>query len=262
MPAATIKDRIAKPNNMVAKVGCAIYGRGGVGKTSLLRTMPGKGLVLDIPQVEGGTVVLADASDRIDVMPIIRFEEFQEAYDFLASGKHDYQWVAIDSLTAAHILAKRKTVKDRPLDADPMMLEQRDWGKIGELMGTMILLYRSLPLHVIFIAQERTRDSGGVSEMQPDISPATLQALLPSMYLVGRLYTAEVDVGGEVKIERRLRVGPSDRYMTKVRAMPGRDLPAIIRDPNLKNIFAYLLGADVPRPEEVKLQTGFFLTQE
>lgn len=230
-----------------------IYGRGGSGKTTLLGTMPGKGLVIDVPQIEGGTFVLEAHAERIDVVPVETWNQIEEVRQYLDKGDHEYKWVAIDSITAMQELAKRKTIADRGLDADPHTITLKEYGKIGQLLGDLIYKFRLLPLHIIWIAQERSfgSDDGQRTTIGPAVSPGALQALLPSMLLVGRLYVYERADGGW---ERRLRIGPSEDYYTKARAKPGQDVPPVVRNPNLSGIIRYLLGRG-QRPEEAKEET-------
>ena len=54
--------------------------------------------------------------------------------------------------------------------------------------------------------------------------------------------------------ERRLWVGPNNTFVTKTRAVPGRELPEVIRNPNLGQIVGYLLGLPgIERPEGVEM---------
>jgi len=250
----TIAERITKPSAALNTIVATIYGRGGVGKTTLLGTMPGRGLVIDVPQVEGGTLVLADKADRIDVLLCTAWKDFRDVYNYLRDEDHGYKWVAIDSITAAQTLAKRKTVNDRDQVAiDPHTITMQDWGKIGELDATLYYSFSSLPLHVIFTAQEKLKDQDdGTREYQPDISPASLAALQPRQMLIGRLYTREVDSPNGPVIERRLRVQPHARAIAKVRTLPSRPVPATIKDPDLSRLFGYLLGAKVKAPEAAR----------
>lgn len=258
----TLEGRVHRPSPKMTRISATIYGKGGTGKTTLLGTMPGQGLLIDIPQIEGGTVVLGDRDD-IDVFEVTKWDDFQEPYDAIKAGlpsplsARRYDWVAIDSITAAQALATRKAVRERTISGDPMLITQQDWGKIGSLMSQLLFDFRTLPVHVLFTAQERLRETGDVYEYQPEVSPMTLSHLIPSQFLVGRLYTAEVEEDGKMVTERRLRVGNSERYTTKVRAIPGRDLPNIIQNPNLKDIFAWLLGSkNATRPAGIEAQTG------
>lgn len=254
----SIEERIRKPSTRISQLAVCVYGRKGSGKTTLLGTMPGKGIILDIPQVEGGTVVLADEADRLRVMPILRWEDFDAAFKYLSSEKgRKYDWVAIDSLTAAQELAKRRAINDREADLsmDPHTVTLQDWGKIGQLMSELIFKMKALKMHVIFTAQEKHRESDDTgAEMTPDISPASMTSLLPPLNLLGRLSVVEVEDEDEdeVKQERHLRVGPHRMYTTAARAIPGRELPAIIKSPHLGQILAYLLGKKVKRPAAVR----------
>lgn len=254
---ASIQQRIQRPAADVGKICAWIYGKGGAGKTTLYETMPGKGLVLDTGLTEGGTMVLSH-TDNIDILTVNSWNEFEEILAYLA-GQDKYGWCGLDSTTGAQVYARQKAIQERPLDTDPAIVSQQEWGKVGQLMENLILRLRKLDMHVICTAQERTREG----ETQPNASPASLQAMIPPMYLIGRLYTMEVDNGqGQMMTERRLRVGPHDNYVTKVRALRGRNIPSIIRNPNLGHIFGYLLGASVPPPQEVVVSTGFVVGQE
>lgn len=240
-----------KPGENVQQAfGLTIYGQGGTGKTTLIGTMPGRGLIIDVPQIEGGTFVLSDKADRIEVTSIETWDAIDNVYWFLKKGQHNYQWVAIDSITAMQELAKRKTVAERDLSADPHKLTLPEYGKIGQLVGELVYRFRTLPLHTIWIAQERKfgadEDSAGM--IGPDVLPSALAALKPSMLLVGRLSVEHTLEGGW---ERQLRIGPHPRFHTKCRARPGLDVPAAIRNPDLTRLLKYLLGSG-ERPEEVQ----------
>jgi hypothetical protein len=114
----------------------------------------------------------------------------------------------------------------------------------------MFYKYKLLNIHVIFVAQEKQRGNEEGIEIVPNVSPMALDALLPPLYVVGRMFVNQVDTEeGGMRIERQLRVGPHDIYLTKTRAVPGRELPSVVAVPNLGTIFAYLMGRKVKRPE-------------
>lgn len=262
---AGIADRITQPDKPEAPAIC-IYGRVGVGKTTLLGTMPdlwkmlgreevGWGLVVDVPIIEGGTFVLAPhAGIDVDILKIQKWDELDETYRFLKEGGHKYKWGAIDTVTSTQELAKRKIVKERELSADPHQITQPEWGKVGMLNAEMVWRFRSLKMPFVFVAHEkvRTDDLGVSKECLPDLSPASIPPLLRPMTLVGRLFVSEV-VGagdsGQNIWEHRLWTGPNNTYVTKTRAVPGRPLPEVIKNPNLGQIAGYLMGLDVPCPE-------------
>lgn len=250
--APTALPKVYKPSADAKQAyGLCIYGRGGTGKTTLVGTMPGKGLIIDVPQIEGGTFVLEDKSDRIDVVPVETWDEIDPVYWYLRNQKHDYKWVAIDSITAFQELAKRKVVKERDmaLAADPHTITLQEWGKMGQLVGELIYRFRTLPVHTIWVAQERKHGSDESSNLLgPDIIPSALAALMPSMMLVGRLSVMQDEDGEWV---RQLRVGPHPDFYTKCRAKPGKDVPPLIQRPDIGGILRYLLS-NGPIPEAAK----------
>lgn len=226
--------------------GLCIYGQGGVGKTTIIGTLPGRGLIIDVPQIEGGTHVLSQHADRIDVVPVEEWDQIDPIYWFLKRGGHEYKWVAIDSITAFTELAKRKTIKERDLDADPHKVTLPEYGKIGDLVGELIYRFRTLDIHTIWTAQERRfggDEGGGPVMIGPATTPSALAALKPSMLLVARLYVENLPGG---KVERRMRIGPSSLYHAKARALPSVNVPPVIRNPHLGTLLAFLFGKDVP----------------
>lgn len=248
-----------KPGTSVKEsFGICIFGHGGSGKTTLAGTMPGHGLLVDVPQIEGGTFVLQQHADRIDIKPVEEWDEIDEVYRVLSvqdpSDPDRYRWVAIDSVTAFTELAKRKTVKERGLTMDPSQIGLQEWGKIGNLVGELVYRFRKLDIHTIWLAQEH-KFGQDHEILGPNTSPAAREKLLPSMMMVGHLFVADV----EGKPERRLRVGPHADFDTKCRTLPGVDMPAIIRNPNLGQILPYMLGRGARPDEAADGPAGFFI---
>lgn len=233
-----------KPGDDVHSISACVYGRGGTGKTTLLGTMRGKGLIVDVPQIEGGTLVLADKASRIDVVPITKWNDLDEVYWYLAGGNHSYKWVGFDSITAVLELSRRRTIEERDLDADPHVISEREWGKIGSLLREAIYRFRTLPTDVMWIAQERrhtmaTSEGAEAQVLGPDVTPSVLSGLLPSMLFVARTF---VHVGLDGSVDYRLRLGPHEGFYTKCRARPGVRVPGVIRNANLAAIVDYLSG--------------------
>lgn len=249
--AIDVLDRISDPEAEVARFLALIYAYGGVGKTTLLRTLPGKGLVIDIPQFEGGTNVLADQAPRIKKVEVVEWDELNKLYLYLRKmGQHPYEWVAMDTISAAQQLARQKVLKERSDEIAIHKVKLQDWGEISQLMGQLFEKFRLLPIPVVFLAQEKAKketdeDDETFTRIIPNVSPASLDLLVPHPMLTGHLYLYETDEG---KWIRQLRVGPHSRYVTKARSAPDRPLPAIIRNPNLGNILAYMMGQDVKKP--------------
>lgn len=208
-------------------------------------------------------MVLHEHAEHIDILPCTEWADFDEAYQYIKKNPNKYKWLAIDSITAASKLAKRKAVAERDLAQDPAQVTMQDWGKIGNLMEELFYRYRQLSVHLIFIAQEKPRETDMGIEYQPDISPAALSALIPAMFLVGRLFTREVeDDDGNRQIERWLRVGPHSNSLTKSRTLPSRPLPGVIRNPNLRTILRWILGAEDAEPPEEAIASTLSLDLE
>ncbi len=214
--------RSGKPINL------CIYGKTGVGKTTFCATAPD---VLLVDCNELGTMSIEDTG--IDVTYITSYEEINLLYWFLAKGNHNYKSVAIDTISSLQALCLSFVLGEAAamdLSKDPKMPDRRDYGKITVLMSDVILQFRNLPLNVIFTAHERSwsEDEGEV-EVCPDLPPRVRAILEAAVDILGRLYTKEVETPtGKRTIERRLLVGPHDKYRSKSRK---KALGYIIRHP-------------------------------
>jgi len=70
-------------------------------------------------------------------------------------------------------LALRKTVGERNLDVNPHKITQPEWGVVGQMVAELVLQFRLLPIHVVWLAQERTFGfDNQPTVMGPDTSPA------------------------------------------------------------------------------------------
>ena len=249
----SVIDRITEPVADVPNFLVLIYALAGVGKTTLLGTLPGYGLVIDIPDFEGGTSVLYKKAKRIKVTSVYEWDEFDVLYKMLRKMEHQFDWVAIDTISAAGKLARKKVINERDeIGGAGHKLRIQDWGEIGQLNEQLYEKFRSLPIPVIFTSQERERittndDEEEITRIVPNVTPASLDALLPHPMLTGRLYMYEDSDG---KWHRQLRVAKHSRFDTKSRSLPDRPLPSIIRSPNLGKILAYMMGQDVKKPKQ------------
>lgn len=255
-----------KPGSRRPAVGLTIFGPGGSGKTTIAGTMPGRGLLIDIPQVEGGDYVISDQGDHVTVTAVTMWDEIDPIYWALAKkdtkelpDADKFEWVAIDTITAMQELAKRKVISERDLQAPPHKITQPEFGMIGELVGEMVYRFRTLPIPTLWLGQQRLH--GRDEDPQPkkvgvDILPSALAKLMPSMALVGYL---EVGTGDDGRIRRTLRVGPpGGDYIIKARLLPGKRLPNLILKPNLTEILDYMFG-NGPRPKRARDEDAIFV---
>lgn len=245
-----------KPDGKIPPGAICIYGPSGVGKTTLVGTMPGRGLIVDTPQVEGGTFVLADKASRIDIYTCDEWEKIDEVFWSLQKGEGSYDWVCIDSITGMQKLARDKVVKerDRKLSEDPHKITLNEYGQIGSLVSELVYRFKKVGIWQIWTAQERKHGGGeddpGPVMIGPDIIRSALAALRPSVMVIGRLALTQNDNG---KWDRSLRTGTHDLYMAKCRALPGKKMPAVTSTLHLGKILKYLLS-DGPIPKEFKEQ--------
>jgi len=212
------------------------YGNNGKGKTRFGASGPRPLLVVDCN--EKGTLSIRNFSE-VDVFPIEIFTDVDLAFWHLKRGGHKYQTVVIDTVTSLAQLCMKFVLGDessRDPTKDPNMPSKREWGKVGELMRTVILNFRNLPMNVVFLAQERrgfSDDEEEAPEVFPEVSPSVRTTLTASVDIIGRMYVKEVVRKGEdgkgkgTQPEYRILIGPSERYVTKDRSEAG--LPGIIR---------------------------------
>lgn len=227
-----------------------VFSRGGIGKTtfgaSAAKLMGLKTLIIDFN--EQGTISVKQHPNT-KVARVEFWEELDYVYWYLKTKKHDFKVVVLDTVSSMAVLGMKWVLGDevsRDGSADPLMPDKRHWGKLGELMKTQIWNFRNLGLHVVFTAHERTsveedEDENLLVEVVPSLSPAPRETLIGAVHVVGRLYTRPVSVKdkktGKVKkkMERRMLIGPDDKYTSKIRIDPSLPVqpPRIIRNPTL-----------------------------
>lgn len=222
------------------------YGANGKGKTRLGATAP-KPIIID---ADHGTMSIRKFPD-VKVFKIERWPDIDLAYWYLKKGDHDRETVVLDTVTSLAQLCMKFVLGDeasRDPTKDPDMPSKREWGKVGELMRTIILNFRELPMHVVYLAQERrgyAEEDEEAPEVYPEVSPSVRTTLTAAVDIIGRQYVREVVVkGGEGKKVAqpsfRMLIGPSERYVTKDRSEAG--LPKVIRDPNITSILKKIKG--------------------
>ena len=211
-----------------------IYGRQKKGKTTFgVSGGIEKTLVLD---PEDGTDEMKKKNPH--VWKINRWQDLDDACNFLRYGKHTYEWVSVDGLTRFNNMALKYVMRlqeDKALDRIPGLVQQRDYGKSGELMKDMLTRFHNLPMGVIFTAQERMGESfdseedseveGVETEFIPDLPKAVRGYVNANVDVIGRIYVVK---NGDDS-ERRLWIGESIKYDTGYRS--DFILPPYLRNP-------------------------------
>ena len=242
--AAIAKKRITRPADTQSRPCMLIYSRNKKGKTTFgISAGVDYTLVID---PERGTKEMRTKNPH--VWNIEKWEEMDDVANFLrfvnrceaCPTPHEFRWVCVDGLTKISNLALKYVMKvqeERTLDRIPGMVQQRDYGKAGELMKDMMNRFHAMDLGVVFTAQERQVE-GGDSEEDEDVEDAA-SAYVPDLPkgvrgtvnsivdVIGRLYVVRVDG----KSERRLWIGESVKYDTGYRS--DYVLPDVVKNPSI-----------------------------
>lgn len=246
---------MARNENVIAKkimsvddadpyVNILAYGRNGAGKTRFAASAPSC-LIIDVN--EEGTRSAKGSGAR--KFPVEKWSDIGDIYWYLKSGSHDYESVALDTITAMNQLCLKFCLgeaEDRDPNREVGMPDRRTYGRAGELMRTQLLAFRNLQLHVIMLAQERVIKDEDTDEPvlhTPDLPAGSRGTAMGSVSYIGRLYSQEVRVRkkGSKEItkrwEDRMLVGPHEEYDTKDRTNSlGKD--GVIRSPTVPLIIS------------------------
>jgi hypothetical protein len=225
-----------------------IHGQSKSGKSFLADSTPSPRLVLD---AEGGAstrftgsrkVVWSPATDAPPaadgtwdtcVVYVRSFNDVQRTYEWLNSGKHDFQSVVIDSLSET-----QQRCIDALVGTDQM--KTQDWGDLLRKMSSLVRSYRDLIIHptkplqaVVFIAM--TRDHDGVR--RPYVQGQLSNTLPYYVDVCGYLWT-ELD-GDTGEVRRRLLCAPHASFEAGDRT--GR-LGSVIENPTVVGMLDMIYG--------------------
>jgi len=162
-----------------------VYGAAGVGKTSLIRTLP-KPIIIS---AEGGLLSLA--GDNLDYIEISSLDELKEAYSWIVSpeGKA-YESVALDSISeiAEVVLAhEKKANKDG----------RAAYGEMDVQISEIIRAFRDLPIHTLMTAKlEKQQDEMGKMLYFPSLPGNKTAQKLPYFFDEVLAMRAEKDAEG------------------------------------------------------------------
>jgi phage nucleotide-binding protein len=122
-----------------------IYGDSGIGKTTLIGSLPGKVLIVS---AESGLLSLSFASgdDRFDVVEIEAVDDLIAVHKHLTSKTHGYDWVALDSISE---IAEVVLTAEKKKVSDP----RQAYGAVIERVTAAMRAFRDLPIGVYFSAK-------------------------------------------------------------------------------------------------------------
>lgn len=181
--------------------------------------------------------------DRIDVVRITRWDDYDRLYRYLEVNDHPYKAIALDSLTEVNYLSL-STVVEEAKAADPRhedLPEQRDYGKSSFQLRRLIRFFRDLPMHVFFTALDAIEIDpiSRKEKIVPNLIGKLSREVVGLVDVVG--YLAIVEEGNEVF--RSLLVQPVGRYVAGQRCEDGR-LGEAIDKPTLPEILDRFLGKE------------------
>jgi hypothetical protein len=236
---------ITKPESRRDKVNILVYGESGAGKTILAGSadeVPEMRPVLLI-DAEGGTLSLDKHYPNVDVVRITNFQELQDLYDELHSGRTKYRTVILDSLSELqkfgmdHIMhVSTSGLVNLMPDSIPGL---KEWGINTEQIRRLVRAFRDLEMHTIITAlikEDKNQRTGQVM-MRPKLS-GQLSAEIPGFLdIVAYMYVKNIQVGDEIEQKRLLLTSSTDMQVAKDRT--GR-LPLIVEDPTMASIYGVL----------------------
>lgn len=245
-----------------------IYGQAGRGKTSLINTLKGNILLINIDCGEQ-VLVPNNPNNTIHVMNLIsddsntaslaikKFEAF--ASWLLKQDKLPWDYIVIDNISliensALFAIVERRKDKIKAPD-------QNAYGEVGFTILDTLTALRNLTfkgVHLIYIAWEKTEkisDFGG--EVHSEKGPMLIgQTQLKISGLVDFVIAMRVDKKGE----RYLQLDSDHKYSAKKRDEPGRCYPRIIECPKdskdtLQTLFDMIEGTVVTQNTNADLKS-------
>lgn len=239
-----------------------VYGRSKKGKTTFgISAGIEKTLVLD---PEDGTDEMKKKNPHR--WKIGRWEDVEEACNFVRFGTHQYEWVVVDGLTRFNNMAIKYVMRleeEKSLTRIPGFVQKQDYGKAGELMKDFMGRFHVMPIGVVYTAQERQVEGGDWDEdadieeasamYVPDLPKGVKSHAVGLVDGIGRIYTVKIqpeDLDKPAVTERRLWLATSEKYDTGFRS--DYDLPDMLRRPTIPRLLRLVRTGSEALPATTK----------
>lgn len=206
-----------------------ILGESGVGKTSLVKTLKGRTLIISaesgLLSVAGCSAMVLSVNEDDDGNPLplgkARIMRLGEIYKYLLTeeAKKEYENIFIDSLSEISESMFDALKEEFPDRKDSIVM----WGENLSRMRYMIKLFRDLPdYNVIFTCLPKIdKDDNGKRYLGPDLNGKIADKVTALFDEVFYLYaTQEVNTVGEYsgKMKRKILTGKTDFINCKDRS--------------------------------------------
>lgn len=235
-----------------------IYGRNKKGKTKFCMSA-GQGEVLIMDPEQGTDEYILENPHR---WPVDSWTDIDEVYKYIKLGKHPYKWLAVDGLTKISNMSLRWVMhqeEERNLERRPGVVDRRDYGKSGEMLKGLMFNLMSLPINIIFTAQERMIEANNgdedddavetAAQYVPDLPKGPRNTINSIASVIGRIYTVKTTVKyrvkgtGEIKekddvLQRRLWIEPHPSFDTGYRS--DFELPAYLKNPTVPRLISLI----------------------
>ena len=241
-----------------------LYGKSGTGKTTVCSSFPGKILwaVCSGGNKPGELRSLNTPTLRkkIDQIVIEDSSDVQEVVDYQTENDY-YKTLVLDHSSGLQdlILKEILGLDEAPVQLSWGLASQQQYGQVALQMKERLRSLLNLDCNVLIIAQEREFNNDNSDDL---LMPFVGAALTPSIVgwlnpacdyimqtfirpIIGEKETkiGEKSVTTKAKtgeVEYCLRTGPHDVYTTKFRRPKGKELPAVIVDPDYNKLKKYL----------------------
>jgi len=176
-----------------------VVGESGIGKTSLVKTLPGPEDKILLISAESGLACLDGTNiDVIEVEPNSPTKSLEEIYEFLSldTTKKKYKYIFIDSLTEIGQLVVAELKKDPHFGQAKNALAL--WGKYSEIMTMVIKSYRDMSDYSVIFTCLSSIERDGMEKIESfNIQGTFIKNSIKSWYDLVLFYKVFTDENGD-----------------------------------------------------------------
>lgn len=261
---ARVKKRAHRPSKKITWRRYCFYGKNKKGKTRLSSSGGAeKTLILDpesgtdlMVQQDPHVIAVPDWKFLVDVWDVLKTGEASPKLLDLGKSNKPFEYLSVDGMTKYSEFALHHSInlsEDRDLTRAPGIVRKQDYGDARKHLIDMMTNFDSLPMHIIYTAQERmiplTADGSDNAEAEEDADipevnyyyvvdmPKGARAFLYSeVDVIGRIYTVPVyhPRTGDRLTQRRLQIGHHEKYDTGYRS--DFVLPDVVKGPTIPKL--------------------------